>query len=131
MARSARCFPGVPEGLAALRASGWMLGIAANGAIATQKAKLRATGLVPPFDAVTISEAVGPRKPQRALFEAAAAACGVPLTAGGWIVGDNPDTDMAGARAAGLRTVWVAGAVRMRARYLHTPDNLLRHHLNW
>ncbi|WP_239696203.1 hypothetical protein [Streptomyces sp. Ncost-T6T-1] len=32
---------------------------------------------------------------------------------------------MAGARAAGLRTVWVAGAVRMRARCLHVPDNLL------
>ncbi|MFJ9967328.1 HAD family hydrolase [Streptomyces avermitilis] len=121
VARSVRCFPGVPEGLVALRDSGWTLGIATNGAVDIQHAKLQATGLVPLFDAVTISEAVGARKPERALFDAAAAACGVSLASGGWMVGDKVDTDMMGARAAGLRTVWVAGA-REWTDGPHEPD---------
>ena len=121
MARSVTCFPGVRASLEELRDAGWTLGIATNGAVAIQTAKLRATGLTPLFDGVTISEAVGTRKPERALFEAAAAACAVPLSAGGWMVGDNPDTDMAGASAAGLRTAWVAGA-REWTDGPHRPD---------
>ncbi|MGY0025126.1 HAD family hydrolase [Streptomyces sp. YJ-C3] len=121
VARSVRCFPGVPEGLVELRRSGWTLGIATNGAVDIQRAKLHATGLVPLFDGVTVSEAVGARKPEPALFDAAAAACGVSLAAGGWMVGDSLDTDMVGARAAGLRTVWVAGACEW-ADGPHEPD---------
>ncbi|MEU6219299.1 HAD family hydrolase [Streptomyces sp. NPDC047022] len=110
VARSVRCFPGVLEGLQELRREGWTLGIATNGAVDIQRAKLDVTGLTGLFDGVTISEGVGARKPERALFDAAAAACGVPLSAGGWLVGDNPATDIAGAQAAGLRTAWVAGS---------------------
>ncbi|OIJ96492.1 hydrolase [Streptomyces sp. MUSC 14] len=107
--RSVRCFPGVLEGLQELRREGWTLGIATNGAVDIQRAKLDVTGLTGLFDGVAISEGVGARKPEHALFDAAAAACGVPLSAGGWLVGDNPATDIAGAQAAGLRTAWVAG----------------------
>lgn len=120
-ARSVRCFPGVPEGLTTLRGMGWTLGIATNGAVSIQRAKLHATGLAPLFDGVTISEAVGARKPERALFDAAASACGASLASGGWMVGDSPATDMAGARAAGLRTAWVAGA-RQWTDGPHEPD---------
>ncbi|MGW2644640.1 HAD family hydrolase [Streptomyces sp. NPDC001393] len=108
VARSVHCFPGVLEGLQALRSDGWKLGIATNGAVDIQQAKLDRAGLAGLFDGVTISEGVGARKPERALFEAAAAACGVPLSAGGWMVGDSPATDVAGAQTAGLRTAWVA-----------------------
>ncbi|MEV6840411.1 HAD family hydrolase [Streptomyces sp. NPDC051133] len=107
--RSMRCFPGVLEGLQELRREGWTLGIATNGAVDIQRAKLDVTGLTGLFDGVTISEGVGARKPERAFFDAAAAACGVPLSAGGWLVGDNTATDIAGAQAAGLRTAGVAG----------------------
>ncbi|MGW1882922.1 HAD family hydrolase [Streptomyces sp. NPDC001970] len=109
VAQSVHCFPGVLEGLQALRSDGWKLGIATNGAVDIQRAKLDSTGLAALFDGVAISEDVGARKPERDLFEAAAAACGVPLSTGGWMVGDNPATDVAGAKAAGLRTAWVAG----------------------
>ncbi|MFI9823396.1 HAD family hydrolase [Streptomyces sp. NPDC052013] len=108
VARSAHCLPGVLE-LQALRSDGWKLGVATNGAVDIQRAKLDGAGLAGLFDGVTISEGVGVRKPERALFEAAAAACGVPLSAGSWMVGDNPATDIAGAQTAGLRTAWVAG----------------------
>ncbi|MGW2831156.1 HAD family hydrolase [Streptomyces sp. NPDC001286] len=108
IARSARCFSGVREGLEALRGAGWTIGLATNGAGDVQRAKLAATGLAPLFDGICVSGEVGARKPERHVFEVAAAECGVSLSAGGWMVGDNPETDMDGARAAGLRALWVA-----------------------
>ncbi|MEU1197487.1 HAD family hydrolase [Streptomyces sp. NPDC005813] len=108
IARSVRCFPGARDGLEALRGAGWTLGIATNGAGDIQRAKLAATRLAPLFDGICVSGEVGVRKPERRLFEAAAAECRASLGAGGWMVGDNPETDMGGARAAGLRTLWVA-----------------------
>lgn len=115
------CFPGTQEGLGALRGAGWTIGIATNGAGDVQRAKLAATGLGPLFDGICISGEVGARKPQRRLFEAAAAECGASLSAGGWMVGDNPETDIDGARAAGLRTLWVANG-REWAVGLREPD---------
>ncbi|MGW3635614.1 HAD family hydrolase [Streptomyces sp. NPDC005122] len=121
MARSVRCFPGAREGLEALRDAGWTIGIATNGAGDIQRAKLAATGLASILDGICISGEVGARKPERRLFEAAAAECGASLSAGGWMVGDNPETDMDGARAAGLRTLWVANG-REWADGLREPD---------
>lgn len=108
IARSARCFPGAREGLGALRGDGWTLGIATNGAGDIQRAKLAAAGLTGYFDGICVSEEVGARKPGREHFEAAAALCGLRLSVGGWMVGDNPETDIEGAGEAGLRTAWVA-----------------------
>ncbi|MER7679963.1 HAD family hydrolase [Streptomyces sp. NPDC096934] len=121
VARSVCCFPGVPEGLDALRRAGWRLGLATNGAADIQRAKLETTGLAPLFDGISVSGEVGARKPERRLFEAAAAECGVALSASGWMIGDNPETDMEGARAAGLRTLWVANG-REWTDVLREPD---------
>lgn len=126
VARSVRCHPGVREGLDVLRGAGWSLGVATNGAVDIQRAKLETTGLAPLFDGICISEAVGARKPERNHFEAAAAECGALLSAGGWMVGDNPVTDISGASAAGLRTVWVAGG-REWTDGLRTPDVVVQH----
>lgn len=49
---------------------------------------------------------VGVAKPHRAIFDAASAAAGVPA-AQVLHVGDDPQRDVHGARAAGMRTVWV------------------------
>ncbi|MFD4141129.1 HAD family hydrolase [Streptomyces sp. NPDC058572] len=108
IARSAHCFPGAREGLGALRGDGWTLGIATNGAGDIQRAKLAAAGLTGYFDGICVSEEVGARKPAREHFAAAVALCGLRLSAGGWMVGDKPDTDIEGAGEAGLRTAWVA-----------------------
>ncbi|MFD4525028.1 HAD family hydrolase [Streptomyces sp. NPDC058470] len=110
VARSVCAFPGAREGLEALRGSGWTLGIATNGAADIQRAKLAATGLVPLFDGIGVSEEIGARKPAYEHFEAAAMLCGVQLGAGGWMVGDGRETDIEGGRAAGLRTAWVANS---------------------
>ncbi|MET9899787.1 HAD family hydrolase [Streptomyces sp. NPDC006446] len=121
VARSVRCFPGAREGLETLRSAGWTTGIATNGAGDIQRAKLAATSLAPLFDGICVSGEVGARKPERRFFEAAAAECGATLNAGGWMVGDDPETDMDGARAAGLRTLWVANG-REWADGLREPD---------
>lgn len=107
-ARSVRCAPGVLVSLEELRRAGWAIGIATNGAGDIQRAKLDAAGLTPLFDGICVSEDIRARKPAYSHFEAAAQMCGRRLSAGGWMVGDDPHTDIEGAGAAGLRTLWVA-----------------------
>ncbi|WP_405395407.1 HAD family hydrolase [Microbispora hainanensis] len=58
-------------------------------------------------DAYALSGAEGIRKPDAGLFEIAAKRCGVTLAEGGWVIGDNLTADIAGGRAAGLRTIWI------------------------
>ncbi|MFG1615309.1 HAD family hydrolase [Nonomuraea wenchangensis] len=101
------CYPGVREALAELRAGGWRVGIATNGSGERQLAKIRRTGLDTLIDGYAISGAEGVHKPAAELFAIAARRCGADLAAGGWMVGDDPATDVAGARAAGLRSVWI------------------------
>ncbi len=85
------------------------------------EAKLTSTGLTRFFDGVCASEEVGVRKPARQFFEAAAELCGMDLRLGGWMVGDNPETDIEGGRAAGLHTMWIA-AGRQWPKNVRSPD---------
>ncbi|WP_406481574.1 HAD family hydrolase [Streptomyces sp. NBC_01615] len=125
IARSVRCCSKGRATLEELRDTGWTLGIATNGAGDIQRAKLAATGLTSLFDGICVSEEIGARKPACAHFEVAAALCGTRLSTGGWMVGDNPETDMEGGRAAGLRTAWVANG-REWTDGLHEPDVVVR-----
>ncbi|GAA1288380.1 HAD family hydrolase [Saccharothrix xinjiangensis] len=97
--------PGVAEGLVALRAAGWRIGVVTNGLPDNQVGKLRRTGLADLVDGWCASGEVGPRKPDPEIFRLAARRCGVPLA--GWVVGDDPVLDVEGGRRAGLRTCWV------------------------
>ncbi|MGW8765542.1 HAD family hydrolase [Streptomyces sp. NPDC055815] len=121
MAGAAQSLPGAEHGLRELRGAGWTLGVATNGAGDIQRAKLTTAGLMPLFDAVCVSEEAGARKPARRFFEVAVALCGTDLSAGGWMVGDNPETDIEGGRAAGLRTMWIA-AGRQWPTDVRSPD---------
>jgi FMN phosphatase YigB (HAD superfamily) len=96
--------PVVLDGLAKLRAAGWRLAVVTNGTVVQQSAKLQHTGIGAAVDYCCISAAVGVRKPQRRIFELAAAGAGATLE-GGWMVGDHPAYDVAGGIAAGLRTI--------------------------
>ncbi len=51
-----------------------------------------------------VVEAVGRKKPDPAIFHAAAADLD-----GAWVIGDSPHADIAGAWALGLTSVWVSG----------------------
>ena len=109
MAGSVTCFPGVLDGLSMLRCAGWKVVVATNGGAEIQTAKATMSGIADHVEAVCTSEAMGVRKPEAAIFEKAAAACGADLALGGWMVGDGVDTDIRGGSAAGLRTIWISG----------------------
>ncbi|MFJ6134599.1 HAD family hydrolase [Kitasatospora sp. NPDC092286] len=99
--------PGVPDALAALRDAGWTIAVVTNGSTGIQRAKLARTGLLPHVDAVCVSEEAGARKPAPAIFHLAAARLGRTLTPDDWMVGNNPATDLRGAHATGLRSIWI------------------------
>ncbi|WP_327325127.1 HAD family hydrolase [Streptomyces sp. NBC_01210] len=122
IAAAVTCSGRVLAGMDALRATGWRVGIATNGATDIQNTKLQATGLIGRVDGVCVSESVGARKPATAVFEAAAVACGSRLSQGGWMVGDSPETDIDGGRRAGLRTIWIRNGHAWPDR-LAAPDH--------
>lgn len=101
----ARGFPGMAEVLEVLRSRGLLLGIVTNGETAFQMRHVEALGLAALVDTVLISEAEGLRKPDAALFLRAADRLGVD-PARCLFVGDNPEVDILGASAAGMRTAW-------------------------
>ncbi|MFG1698968.1 HAD family hydrolase [Nonomuraea sp. NPDC049309] len=59
------------------------------------------------MDGWVISGVEGVAKPDGRLFAAGAAACGASPDGGGWMVGDDPEKDIAGGRGAGLTTIWI------------------------
>lgn len=106
--RMGQCFQPFPEVLATLKQlgnAGVKLGIITNGTVHIQDAKINALGLRELLDVVLISEREGVRKPEIEIFNRALDRLGVAASEA-WFVGDNPDVDVAGAAAAGLRSFW-------------------------
>jgi putative hydrolase of the HAD superfamily len=97
--------PGARETIAALRAEGRRTGVISNGNARVQLAKLAATGLRELLDTVVVSEAVGLRKPDPAIFRLATENLGIAPDQA-LFVGDNPEVDIVGAAGAGLQTAW-------------------------
>jgi HAD superfamily hydrolase (TIGR01509 family) len=95
---------GAAEVLAALAADGVPVAILTNGWSPLQQRKIaRALGR---FDGtVLVSDEIGSLKPERHAFDRLAGAL-AREPAAIWYVGDNPDVDVAGAQAAGMRAVW-------------------------
>jgi putative hydrolase of the HAD superfamily len=112
--------PGARDCLEALRARGLATAIASNFDLRLPDV-LRGLGLDALLDAVVLPAEVGAPKPARALFDAALARVGVAAEAAVFI-GDAPAEDLAGAHAAGLRTV----DVRTLATLAELPALLAR-----
>lgn len=89
-----------------LQESNIRLGLVTNGAPDTQRVKIQALGIEPYFGSVVISGELGIAKPDRRVFEAALAQLEVEPAAA-CHVGDNLATDVAGANAAGLVSIWM------------------------
>jgi putative hydrolase of the HAD superfamily len=102
---AARLAPGVMESLTRI-ANHFRMGLISNGSGATQRAKLKALAVEPLFDPIVISEEVGFRKPDARIFELALADWQVAAEAV-LFVGDDPVSDISGARAAGMRALQV------------------------
>lgn len=95
------------DALRRLRRAGWRIGIVTNGMTDNQLGKIRNTGLDSLVDGWCVSDEVGVRKPDPAIFRLAADRCGTSLDQGGWMIGDNLVHDVAGGHAAGMRTIWL------------------------
>jgi putative hydrolase of the HAD superfamily len=86
------------------------VGIITNGAADdhadSQYTKIRHLQLHERVDSVWISDAVGYRKPDPRIFQIAAEAIGISCR-DALFVGDNPEIDIVGAKAAGMQTAWL------------------------
>lgn len=108
-------YPDTAETLDRLRASGIRLAIITNAPWDTPARLLRGDlerwGLADRFDAFICSGDVPWRKPNPLFMLAAAEALGIPAS-DCLVVGDSLEADIAGARAAGMRSLWMhrAGA---------------------
>lgn len=98
---------GAIELLERLHASGWKTGVLSNGFTEVQHRKIRNSGLAPYVDYVVLSDDIGVNKPDVRLYRHAEQVSGSDA-AHCLMVGDNPDTDIAGAIAAGWQAILFA-----------------------
>ncbi|MFI9559148.1 HAD family hydrolase [Nonomuraea endophytica] len=111
----AAAYPEVLGGLTRLKETGWKVAVVTNGMGPIQRDKLLFSGLRDLLDGWAISGQEKIAKPDIRLFEIAAARAGAKLD-GAWMIGNDPIKDIAGGRAAGLKTIW------MNRRSLSWPE---------
>ncbi|MBO0870282.1 MAG: HAD family hydrolase [Micromonosporaceae bacterium] len=100
--------------------AGFVPVVVSNGETVLQEAKIRRTGLDRYLADWVISEEAGVSKPNPRIFAIAAERVRRRLD-GAWMVGDSPETDIGGAAALGLRSVWLHRGRRWsEPRYLPT-----------
>jgi len=95
--------PGVAQTLAGLRERGIAMAVLTNGWNPMQRRKAERAGF---RETVLVSSEIGAQKPAARAFEILLDALETP-PGQTWYVGDDPRGDVAGAAAAGLRTVWI------------------------
>lgn len=107
-ARQAASCPPFDDAVGALEAldGAYSLAVLSNGPADVQRAKLRASGLERFFAVVVVSSEIGCGKPDRRMFDVALNGLSVdPKDA--VMVGDSLERDIAGARNAGVASVWL------------------------
>ncbi|TMC06712.1 MAG: HAD family hydrolase [Chloroflexi bacterium] len=82
------------------------LALVTNGAPDVQREKLAGTTLAPRFGAIVISAELGIAKPDPRIFAYALRAIGAERESA-VVIGDSLTRDVAGARGAGLRSIWI------------------------
>jgi HAD superfamily hydrolase (TIGR01549 family) len=89
-----------------LREEGLKIGLVTNNTVAEQTGKLKRLGLESLIDVLVISEAAGFPKPDPRIFALALEqlGCAPDETI---MIGDSWSADIAGARAAGIRAIWL------------------------
>jgi phosphoglycolate phosphatase len=102
---ASRPFPGVLEGLTALRAQRLAVACVTNKLMRFALPLITRSGLEPYIQAIVTSDTAGARKPEAAIMLHACALLGV-SPASAWVIGDS-DNDGDSARAAGCRFLLV------------------------
>jgi 2-haloalkanoic acid dehalogenase type II len=121
MHATALIFPEVPDAIRAL-AVRFPIGVVANADRDYLVRCLDHNGLR--FDVLVDSETVGCYKPEPRIFQRACDALSVPAGEA-VMVGDTPETDVWGARRAGLRAVWLNRGHRAWPARLAGPDAVI------
>lgn len=97
--------PGARELLEALHRHGMQVNVLSNGFAGVQQGKLHSAGIDHLIDHLVLSDDCGITKPQPGIFDYAMRVC--QCTARHTLmIGDDPDTDIAGAHQAGWRTIY-------------------------
>ena len=101
-----RLFPDVPEFLASVKKRKLPMALITNGSSDTQRDKINTLNIEHWFDAVIIAGEVGVAKPNVGIFEMAIDELGIEKD-NIWHIGNSLESDVAGAKAAGLFAVWL------------------------
>lgn len=113
-------FPEVRPALSELRKK-YVLVAVTNG-----NADLKKIGIDDLFHDFVSARTAGAAKPARRIFDAAVTAAGV-NAAQTLHVGDHPEIDVQGAKAAGLRSIWVNRSGQPWPSSLPKPDGIVTH----
>ena len=101
-----KLYPGVPEALTYLRQKGYRLWLLSNAQAAFTSPEIRYLGLKPYLDGILLSSDYGCRKPDTRFFDALIAKHGLDKRRC-LMIGNDRDTDIAGAEAAGLDSLYM------------------------
>jgi putative hydrolase of the HAD superfamily len=101
-----RLFPGVPEALGRLCASGVPMALVTNGDKSQQRRKIEQFDLAGFFDVIVIEGEFGVGKPEEIVYRHALECLGIAPTEA-WMVGDHIEWDVAAPQRLGLRGIWV------------------------
>lgn len=121
----ARLFDDVPAFLDYIRTAELRTALVTNSSVRSQTVKIELMGLTSVFDAVVISGEHGVVKPDPGIFHIALRQIGC-SPAEAWHVGDSLSTDVAGAAAAGVVSVWLNRDGFERSASDPTPDIEIR-----
>ena len=97
-------------------------GIVTNGSV-SQLRKVEKLDLVDRAACIVVSDVIGVRKPDPAIFHAAAASLGV-VPPRALFVGDHPEADVIGAAQAGMQTAWLRRGREWPAHLAAAAPNL-------
>ena len=106
LAREKALMPGAMDLLKYLRSRGMRIGCLSNGFKEVQYRKIRSAGLEPWIDIVVLSDDIGINKPDPRIFDYAMQRTADTHPRHHLMIGDNPTTDIAGARRAGWPAIW-------------------------
>ncbi len=109
-------YVGVENTIQKIAQAGYKLGLISNGKTPFQERNFEALALSQYFSSIVISEAVGLRKPDSAIFELATQQLRVKPEQC-IFVGDNEQADILGAQKAGMKTIFFNPDTHFHSKY--------------
>ena len=106
LAKQSILFPGALELVRELHEKGYRMAIVTNGLAQVQHGRLDSSPIAPFMERVFISEEVGARKPEAAMFDLVCETLGINDRRRAVMIGDNLQSDILGGNLAHIDTIW-------------------------